>query len=115
MKKTRCLALHGVGFLSFLAMTAFAADPVVSNVRAVQRGGGSKVVDIYYDVRDTNGDRQTISVAITDNGASIPATSLSGAVGPNVAPGSGKQIVWDAGADWSGASLGQRARDRDGG
>jgi formylglycine-generating enzyme required for sulfatase activity len=79
-----------------------AGDPVVSNVRASQRGGGSKLVDIYYDVADSDGDRQTVSVAITDGGTPIPATSLTGAVGADVTPGAGKRIVWDAGADWPG-------------
>ena len=90
------------GFVCLLAGTAFAGDPVVSNVRASQRGGGSKLVDIYYDVADSDGDRLTVSAVITDNGAPVPATSLTGAIGANVAPGAGKQIVWDAGADWSG-------------
>ncbi len=84
------------------AGVSFAGDPVVSNVRAQQRGGGSKLVDIYYDVADSDGDRQTVAVAITDGGTPIPATSLTGAVGANVTPGSGKQIVWDSGADWPG-------------
>ncbi len=84
------------------ACVCLAGDPVVSNVRAQQRGGGSKLVDIYYDVVDSDGDRQTVAVAITDGGTPLPATSLSGAVGAGVAPGSGKQIVWDAGADWPG-------------
>ncbi|MBM4165024.1 MAG: hypothetical protein FJ222_11385, partial [Lentisphaerae bacterium] len=79
-----------------------AGDPAVSNVRVQQRGGGSKLVDIWYDVADSDGDRQTVSVALTDNGAPVPAASVSGDVGPGVRPGAGKQIVWDAGADWPG-------------
>jgi formylglycine-generating enzyme required for sulfatase activity len=90
------------GFVCLLAGTAFAGDPVVSNVRASQRGGGSKLVDIYYDVADSDGDRLTVSAAITDNGAPVSASSLTGAIGANVVPGSGKQIVWNAGADWAG-------------
>jgi len=84
------------------AGVCFAGDPVVSNVRAQQRGGGSKLVDIYYDVADSDGDRLTVAVSLTDNGTPLPSSSLSGAVGSGVAPGSGKQIVWDAGADWPG-------------
>ncbi len=79
-----------------------AGDPAVSNVRAQQRGGGSKLVDIWYDAADSDGDRLSVGVALTDNGAPVPAASVSGDVGPGVRPGAGKRIVWDAGADWSG-------------
>ena len=91
-----------VAVLLLSAGVCLAGDPVVSNVRAQQRGGGSKLVDIYYDVADSDGDRLTVGVALTAGGTAIPATSLGGAVGSGVAPGSGKQIVWDAGADWAG-------------
>ena len=97
---SRLMRMIVAGFV--LAGTCLAGDPVVTNVWASQRGGGSKLVDIYYDVADSDGDRLTVSAAITDNGAPVSASSLTGAIGANVAPGSGKQIVWNAGADWSG-------------
>jgi len=84
------------------AGACLAGDPVVSNVRAQQRGGGSRLVDIRYDAADSDGDRLAVSVTLTDNGAPVPAASVTGDVGPGVRPGTGKQIVWDAGADWSG-------------
>ncbi|HRR32856.1 MAG TPA: SUMF1/EgtB/PvdO family nonheme iron enzyme [Kiritimatiellia bacterium] len=84
------------------AAACLAGDPVVSNVRALQRGGGSRLVDIRYDAADSDGDRLSVTVTLTDNGAPVPAASLSGDVGAGVRPGSGKRIVWDAGADWSG-------------
>ena len=84
------------------AGACLAGDPVVSSVRAQQRGDDSKLVDIWYDVADTDGDRLAVSVTLTDNGASVPAASVTGDVGAGVAPGVGKRIVWDAGADWSG-------------
>ena len=87
-------------FLS--AGACLAGDPVVSNVRAEQRGGGSKLVDIRYDASDSDGDRLAVSVSLTDNGTALPAASLTGDVGAGVAPGVGKRIVWDAGADWPG-------------
>ena len=39
----------------------------------------------------------------SDGGATftVPATSLSGAIGAGVAVGTGKMITWDAGADWN--------------
>jgi len=84
------------------AAACLAGDPVVSNVRALQRGGGSRLVDIRYDAADSDGDRLSVTVTLTDNGAPVPAASVTGDIGAGVRPGTGKQIVWDAGADWSG-------------
>ena len=82
-----------------------AAPPVVSNVRAAQRPG-TKLVDIYYDVADPDSAALTVSVAVSTNGGAgytLPATSFSGSgYGSTVTPGSHKQIVWNAGADWNG-------------
>ncbi len=66
-----------------------AAPPVVSNIRASQRPG-TKLVDVYYDLADADGDLQLIQVAVSaDAGLTygIPCTSLSGAVGSNVTLG----------------------------
>lgn len=95
-----------MGVLSalLLAVAANAAQPVVSNVRASQRSG-TKLVDIYYDVSDTDGHAQTVQVYVSgDNGLTfrIPAVTFTGAVGANVTPGVNKHIVWDAGRDWNG-------------
>ena len=82
----------------------FSAQPVVSNVTAAQRAD-SKLVDISYDLADADGDAVTISVRISrDEGSTynVPCTSLTGDVGAGLAVGEGKQIVWDAGADWDG-------------
>jgi len=92
----------GIFYIALLSGFSLAGDPVVSNVRASQRGGGSKIVDIYYDVADSDGDRLAVSVSISNNGSPVSATSLTGSVGSNITPGSGKRIEWDAGADWSG-------------
>ena len=83
--------------------SAAAADPVVSNVQGLQRPG-SKLVDISYDV---TADTPTVAVTLrisSDGGATfeVPATTLSGAVGPNVPVGTGKVITWNAGTDWLG-------------
>ena len=85
-------------------MTAWAASPVVSNVRASQRPG-TKLVDIFYDVADADGGTVTVEVNVSgDGGLSylIPATTFTGAVGSGVTLGSNRQIVWNAGADWTG-------------
>lgn len=86
--------------LSVLANT----PPQITNVRASQRAN-TKLVDIYYDAADADGDSLKIRIEISDNdGArySVPAFSLTGDIGEGVAPGNSKHIVWDAGTDWDG-------------
>ena len=88
----------------FGCSAAFAAVPVVSNVTSQQRAG-TKFVDITYNVADADGDLLKIRIEVSSNAGttySVPASSLSGAVGDNITPGTGKQIVWNAGADWDG-------------
>jgi len=82
-------------------ISVYAADPVVSNVRAVQRAD-SKVVAIRYDVADADGDKVEVSLKVTDGGTEIPATSLVGDIGENIRCGKNKYIEWNAGADWNG-------------
>ena len=102
--RNRSMALFGIAFGLLLALSVQAA-PLVSNVVGAQRAG-TKLVDITYDLADD--DHATLSVTIKisqDAGATwdVPCTSLSGdGIGPEVAPGKGKSIVWDAGADWNG-------------
>lgn len=94
------LALLCFTSLSVLANT----PPQITNVRASQRAN-TKLVDIYYDAADADGDLLKIRIEISDNdGArySVPAFSLTGDIGEGVAPGNGKHIVWDAGTDWDG-------------
>lgn len=94
------LALLCFTSLSVLANT----PPQITNVRASQRTD-TKLVDIYYDAADADGDLLKVRIEISDNdGArySVPAFSLTGDIGEGVAPGNGKHIVWDAGTDWDG-------------
>ena len=95
--------LKVVASLLFLTGTLLAADPVVSNVQGLQRPG-TKLVDITYDV---TADTPTVAVTLrisSDGGTtfSVPATTLTGAVGANVPVGTGKVITWNAGTDWLG-------------
>lgn len=102
MKPILRLVLPLAGIL--IAHVADAGIPVVSNVTAVQRAG-TKLVDITYNVADSDGDTLKIRVEISDNAGtlySVPAFSFTGAVGDTVTPGNGKTIVWDAGVDWDG-------------
>ncbi len=85
------------------AMPGWAADPVVSNLKAVQRAG-TKLVDITYDVA---ADTATVEVSLQisgDGGATfaVPAVSVTGAVGSGVSTGTGKALTWNAGVDWTG-------------
>ena len=75
------------------------AVPAVSNVQMTQRAG-SRVVDITYDLA---GEAAIITLGIETNGAAIPdsaVTRLSGDVCKVVGVGTGKSIIWNAGADW---------------
>ena len=79
------------------------AAPVVSDITAAQRTG-TKLVDIGYGV---TADAPTVDVFLeisSDGGTtfSVPAVTVSGAVGGGVEVGAGKTITWDAGADWGG-------------
>ena len=100
----RKILLIGVVGAVLLGSTAYGAGnraPVVSNVIASQRGDGSNLVDIYYNLSDADGDACLVFVKISmDGGATwgVLASELSGAVGTSIAPGTGKRIVWDVGA-----------------
>ncbi len=90
--------------LLLAATLAHAAAPVVSNIRALQRAG-TKLVDIYYDVADADGDALTVEIQVSnDNGTtySVPAFTFTGAVGSGVTPGANRAAVWNAGFDWDG-------------
>ena len=85
-----------------LAAPCPAAPPVVSNIRAVQRAG-TKLVDVFYDLADADSPSVRVSLEVTNNGVAVPAVSLSGnGLGEGVAPGAGRSILWNAGADWDG-------------
>ena len=108
MRGHRLFLVGVVSFFTCCLVAAFQADgaaPVVSNVRAAQRSG-TKLVDIYYDLADSDSATLAVSVAVSTNGGAtytLPATSFSGSGwGSAVTPGSSKQIIWNAAADWNG-------------
>jgi hypothetical protein len=87
--------------------------PVVSNVAASQRNDDSKLVDIYYNLTDADGDNCTVWAVISDNNGfswTVPAMTFTGHIGQGVAPGNGKHIIWDAGRDMSGKVGNYKAR-----
>ncbi len=76
------------------------AEPVVSNVQLAQRTDGSGLVDIFYDLADADNDTAAVAVQFSIDGGQTwdyPALNLSGDVGPDVLPGPGRQVVWNAG------------------
>jgi formylglycine-generating enzyme len=81
-----------------------AAPPVVTQVTAVQIAGTHQV-EIRYVLSDPDGNDCRVWVEVSDDdGAtwSVPASGFSGDVGVGVRPGTGKRIVWNAGADMPG-------------
>lgn len=80
------------------------AAPEVTNVMVSQRTDGSKLVDIYYDLFDAEGELCDITFKLSDNNGGsydiIPSPdNLSGDFGDDLPGGAGKHIVWDAGAE----------------
>ena len=79
---------------------------LVSNVQAQQRPF-TAIWDVMYDLETVGDIAVTVSLYLsTDSGASYPnlCAAVSGDVGADVQPGTGKSIVWDAGADFPGLS-----------
>ena len=78
--------------------------PVVTNVTA-QQIAGTGLVEITYDVSDADGDAVTATVICSsDNGVTfdlLPVT-VSGDIHKPMAAGAGKQIMWNAAADYPG-------------
>ncbi len=97
---------HWDGF-SVQAQEAEFTAPIIYNTSVAQRTDGSKLVDISYDLFDANGDLCEVALKLSsDGGASfayIPnPANLSGDIGADIVPGTGKSIVWDAGAEGVG-------------
>lgn len=78
--------------------------PLVYNLNVAQRTDGSKLVDITYDLFDANDDLCDITFKLSNNNGDsydiIPnPVNLSGDFGDDLPSGTGKHIVWDAGAE----------------
>ncbi|MHB8524118.1 MAG: carboxypeptidase regulatory-like domain-containing protein [Limisphaerales bacterium] len=86
---------------TILTSRAVVAPGTVANRRASQRPG-TTLVDLFYDLSGA-GSGYSASVAVSsDSGAAfaVPATHFTGdGVTTPAAPGTGRHIVWDAGAD----------------
>lgn len=98
-----CMKAVALSLLALITI-AHAAPPVISNIRVSQRPG-TKLVDVYYDLADADGDLQLIQMAASSDGGltyGLPCVTLSGHVGANVSPGTNRKITWNAGTDWNG-------------
>jgi len=85
------------GMLLILGSALFAQDPVVENVRFVQRTDGSLIVDIYYDVSAPEGTLLMVTIEASGNDGrtwDLHCESLLGDEG-GVLPGKGKHVVWN--------------------
>jgi formylglycine-generating enzyme required for sulfatase activity len=81
---------------------AQAGQPSVTNVTA-QQLPGTEIIQITYDLAEDEGLPCWISVRVDrDNMGAwlVPVWSLSGDAGPNILPGAGKTIQWNAGRDY---------------
>ncbi len=89
---------------SIQAQEAEFTAPIIYNTSIAQRTDGSKLVDISYDLFDANGDFCEVALKLSSDGGTtfgdIPdPANLSGDIGEDIVPGTGKSIVWNAGAE----------------
>jgi formylglycine-generating enzyme required for sulfatase activity len=83
-----------------------ATQLLVTNVQAQQRQF-TATWDVTYDLETVGDIAVTVSLFLsTDSGASYPnlCATVTGDIGSEVLPGTGKHIVWNAGADFPGLS-----------
>ncbi|MBK8167102.1 MAG: hypothetical protein IPK64_14275 [bacterium] len=96
-----CRAVAALALVGCWAALAGAAAPQVTNVALSQRTDGSRVLDIFYDLADTDGDTARISLHLSaDDGATwgFPVLNASGDIGAGVTPGTGRVIHLDYGS-----------------
>ncbi len=94
--KRRCWRIS-LAIVAAVALTGFAET--VTNVRGIQRDN-SNLVDIYYDLNDSDGGSYTVEIALEGRTNEVTAATFTGDVGEGVAPGKNRHILWNAGADW---------------
>ncbi|MCP4545968.1 MAG: formylglycine-generating enzyme family protein [bacterium] len=88
--------------LAFTSCVRANEAPVVSNVQAAQRTDDSGLVDITFDLFDTDGDAMTLQLFLSeDGGATFPVECLSVTPPPgsSFTSGSNRSLIWDARTD----------------
>jgi formylglycine-generating enzyme required for sulfatase activity len=106
MKTTRAGMIMAVLLLSAALAHAQGTQLLVFNVQVQQRQF-TALYDITYDIETVDDLPVRVSLFLsTDGGTSYPnlCRTVTGDVGAGVLPGSGKHIVWDAGAGFPGFS-----------
>ncbi|MBI2475072.1 exo-alpha-sialidase [Candidatus Uhrbacteria bacterium] len=79
------------------------ANPVVSNLSAVQMAGTSDVA-VFYDLSDDTSTDLTVVFDISDDNGStwtVVDTSVTGDIGSGQTTGINKSFIWDAGTDFA--------------
>ncbi len=69
---------------------------------AVFQSPGTRLMTITYDVESAQTDVVAVRLMVRSGAVAVNVASVTGDIGEKVSTGSGKTIVWDAGADWSG-------------
>lgn len=117
----RLRANDGIGSGAYSTSAAFIVDlanPLVSNVVALQSTGTTNVL-ISYDLSDDTTSDALIELEISnDSGVSwtVPKVSVTGDIGAGISAGTGKNISWDAGTDYdeqATSTMRVRVRARD--
>lgn len=69
---------------------------------AAQRTDGTYMVDVYYDLQDTDNDLLTMTLMVSADGGTtwnVSCDLLSGDIGANISPGTNKHIIWNLGTE----------------
>ena len=100
MVNVRVTAQDGVTQKTY-AVAVTRANPVQNPV--VAQRSGTRLIDLTYDLDAAAPVKITVEIS-SDGGQTyfVPAYTLTGDVGLNIASGNGKTITWDAGTDWAG-------------
>jgi len=97
-----------IGLLIFIAMTCVLwanTLPEVDNLSFAQRQDGSMLIDVFYDVFDADGDTLTVTMEASEDGGetwTVSCDSILGDIGEYIVSGTGKQIIWNFGAEHPG-------------
>jgi len=93
-----------MGCLVVLMVFIASAEVTVSNLVVAQRPG-TKLVDISYDVSNTDAvvDVLMVTLSVSNGTSAVSCPSVTGDV-RSVALGTGRSMVWNAGEDWNGES-----------
>ena len=88
----------------FLSSFGFAQNnaPEVTNVTFSQRIDDSFLVDVYYDLNDSDGDTMFVTMQVSSDGGTtwnFRCDSISGDTGSDILTGTGKHIVWNFGKE----------------